>query len=59
MKDMKEYKVSFGFRIETNSTAINKRPRNRKQPPMIPFITIIGAILQPIISTVLQYSFPK
>lgn len=59
MKDVKEYKVSFGFRIETNSTEISKRTRNRTQHPMIPLLTVIGAILQPIVTAILQYNFPK
>jgi hypothetical protein len=57
MKDVKEYKVSFGFRIETNSTKVN--PRTRTQILTIPLMTIIGTILQPIIKALMQYNFPK
>lgn len=59
MKEAIEYKVSLGLRIESNRTGAKTRTRNRKQHPMIPLMTVIGAILQPIVSTVLQYSFPK
>jgi hypothetical protein len=60
MKDVKEYKVSFGFRIESNSTEIDTHIRTRMQQLTIPLTTtIIGAILQPIFKTILQYGFAK
>jgi hypothetical protein len=59
MKDVKEYKVSFGFRIETNSPEVNTRTRKRTQHPMIPYMTVIGTLLQPIVSAILQYNLHK
>jgi len=59
MKDVMEYKVSFGFRVETNRVKANPHTRMPTQRITIPLMTAIGMILQPIIKAVLQYTFPK
>jgi hypothetical protein len=57
MKGTKEYKVSLGFVIKTDSTEVNSHTHTRHLT--IPFMTIIGTILQPIIKAFLQYAFAK
>ncbi|HEY9758865.1 MAG TPA: hypothetical protein V6C97_27095 [Oculatellaceae cyanobacterium] len=56
MKDVKEYKTSLS--AESNSAEIDTRPRTQYLTTPLA-TTIIGAILPPIVSAMLQHCFAK